>query len=267
MMKKGLRKMMVILLIPLIMVNLSGAAASANEAAEQQVPQTMLEFSSIVKPTTTWGGEFKTMKEFLTYVGNDVHNYWYNVISSKNGIIPPPNVEYYFPLPGEKVSIILCDPYTSTNDETALFCPYLSRIYISQALATSYWEGTYKRNADPSLSYAAGDFSAAMLVAHEYGHNLQAHYISGDYRLLRTRELHADCLAGVWGKSLYQRNELEGNDLYEAMRTLYDTGDYSKLPTEHRGTPAQRYAAFSTGYAEGTMESCSPYANGYAGAK
>lgn len=264
MMKDALRKMMIILLIPLIMVNLSGTAVSANDSEGEQIQKAMEESSSVVKPAMTWGGEFKTMKEFLTYVGNDVESYWVNVINNRNGIILPPDVEFHFPFEGEKVPLILCDPYTLTDDETALYCPYLSRIYISQALAVQYWEGTYKRNTDLSQNYNAGDFSAAMLVAHEFGHAMQP-YVIGDFRLLRTRELFADCMAGVWGNSLYHRNELEGNDLYEAMRTLYDIGDYSKLPTVHRGTPAQRYAAFLTGYNEGTIEGCRPYANGYTG--
>ncbi|MGO1057728.1 neutral zinc metallopeptidase [Planococcus sp. FY231025] len=260
-MKIRFRKMIVLLLIPLMLINWSGAPANAASGSEQKVSP---ESVSVVHPNTVWAVEMPTLGAYLSHVAQDVENYWIKVINDRNGIFPPPDAEFYFPMRGESMGLVLCDPYTSTDDMTAIFCPYLSRVIVPQVLATMYWEGTYKRNNDPSQPYPAGDFSAAILVAHEFSHAVET-YFRNDITLLRTKELLADCLTGVWTKSMAQRNQLEGNDLYEAMRTLHDVGDYSKLPTVHRGTPSQRYAAFTTGYTQGTMAGCTSYANGYAG--
>ncbi|MFD1862003.1 neutral zinc metallopeptidase [Planococcus chinensis] len=263
-MKNGLRKKIILLLIPLLIISWSGALANGVTSAEHEVPPKQQTTVNTFQPTITWGDSLKTMEEFLHYVANDVEAFWVNVIDKKNLISPVPTLDFFFPKPGESMGVIGCGALTQTNDETAQYCPWLGRVYISQALAYNYWHGIYRRNNDPSPYYSTGHFSAALLVAHEAGHAMES-YLGNPITLLRSKELYADCLSGVWANSLYQRGYLQNTDLEQANRTLHDIGDYSQLPTEHRGTPAQRHAAFLSGYNQGTMESCQSYANGYVG--
>jgi predicted metalloprotease len=85
---------------------------------------------------------------------------------------------------------------------------------------------------------APGDFAQAYVLAHELGHHVQN--LTGvleqvqravaqehaPYRLLSIRqELQADCLAGVWAQSTYERGIADNGDLDEALRAAADGDD------------------------------------------
>ena len=110
-----------------------------------------------------------------------------------------------------------------------------------------------------------GDFAAAMVVGHEWGHHVQDllgilnYRTTGQLKTIQT-ELQADCLAGVWANSVYYQGLLEAGDVEEAARVAYALGD--DLPWDHadaHGTPQQRAQWFMYGYNTGDASKCKTY--------
>lgn len=207
------------------------------------------------------GGETYTMYDYLWRITEDIDVFWTDIW--KKTYEYEPVVYVSFPEPGEQVPIKCGIGYS--DDSTSLYCPEDDQLVISQAFAQEVLEGKIVTNPDPVLPYKTGDFSIAFYVAHEYAHSLQEEsglLAENMGKAVRNLELHADCFAGVWAKSVYNRGLLETGDLEEVMRTSHDGGDYSDDPALHHGTPEQRYAAFKTGYDSGASGSCDRYVQG-----
>lgn len=106
-------------------------------------------------------------------------------------------------------------------------------------------------------SATAGDFGAAIIVAHEFGHHVQDEIMvqfnannpgtqvtppNG-----KNKELIADCFAGVWAASAYYQGILEAGDFEEALSALGAIGDEG-TSTDPHGTPSERQQALVSGY-------------------
>ena len=123
---------------------------------------------------------------------------------------------------------------------------------------------------------APGDFAQAYVVAHEYGHHIQTITgISGQVEqasqenpeqrnALSVRvELQADCLAGVWAHSTFERGLLEQGDLEEGLTAAASVGD-DRIQAETtgrispetftHGTAEQRAGWFKRGFDQGDAE-------------
>lgn len=110
------------------------------------------------------------------------------------------------------------------------------------------WSGEILGRAvsDPAK---VGDFAAATVVAHEFGHHVQhemAVAASAKPPTGKNAELLADCFAGAWTTSLYQQGGLEEGDIDEALNALAAIGD-GPNPVQPHGTPAERDTAFRIG--------------------
>ncbi|MDP9433495.1 MAG: neutral zinc metallopeptidase [Actinomycetota bacterium] len=108
-----------------------------------------------------------------------------------------------------------------------------------------------------------GDFAAAFVLAHEYGHAMQAR-LPGVARLPTViKELQADCFAGAWSQWLsLQDRGLEAGDLDEATVAVFSARDVPGTPfTDPRahGTGFERTRAFGDGF-EGGPRACQPAA-------
>jgi predicted metalloprotease len=123
---------------------------------------------------------------------------------------------------------------------------------------------------------APGDFAQAYVLAHELGHHVQN--LLGIESQVQSQqdddpsrrndlsvrlELQADCLAGVWAFSAYQRGELEPGDLDEGLAAAAAVGDdrlgaRSSEQWTH-GSSALRTKWFSRGYETGTAGSCDTF--------
>ena len=69
-------------------------------------------------------------------------------------------------------------------------------------------------------------------------------------------ELQADCMAGLWGNSVYKEGLLQPGDVEEAISTAQAAGDFEYGNPQHHGTPSQRRAAWLLGYRSGDPARC-----------
>ncbi len=127
---------------------------------------------------------------------------------------------------------------------------------------------------------ASGDFAAAYVIAHEVAHHVQNELgILGQVEKARRQssqtqanaltvrlELQADCLSGVWARSV--NGLLEPGDLDEAVNAARKIGDdylqkrAGQVPNPHtftHGTSEQRSSWFARGYQSGTIEVCDTF--------
>ena len=99
----------------------------------------------------------------------------------------------------------------------------------------------------------AGDFAAAFVLAHEFGHAMQAR-LPRKERLGVLTELQADCFAGAWSRSVQEEGLLSEGDLDEATLAVFSARDVPGTeftdPAAH-GSGFERTRAFTDGYEDG----------------
>jgi predicted metalloprotease len=127
---------------------------------------------------------------------------------------------------------------------------------------------------------ARGDFAAAYVIAHEVAHHVQnelgilpkvnaarqqASQIEANQLTVRL-ELQADCLSGVWARSV--DGLLEPGDLEEALNAARQIGDDTlqrnagRVPQPHtftHGTSEQRQRWFAIGFDTGDANRCDTF--------
>ena len=105
-----------------------------------------------------------------------------------------------------------------------------------------------------------GDFAAAFVIAHEWGHAIQARlHLLGKARFSIQEELQADCFAGSWTKWISDEGHLDAGDLKEAELTLFKARDPAGTPwfaPGAHGTAQQRTRAFDQGYTSDSAKVC-----------
>jgi uncharacterized protein len=112
------------------------------------------------------------------------------------------------------------------------------------------------------------------VIAHEVGHHVQQQLgISEKVQSMREQvgraeanalsvrlELQADCFAGVWARSTYDRGILEEGDIEEGLQAAAAVGD-DRLGARSReqwthGSSALRVQWFRTGFDSGKASEC-----------
>ncbi len=106
-----------------------------------------------------------------------------------------------------------------------------------------------------------GDAATAVVVAHENAHRIQDLLGLFDApRIISAQlELQADCLAGVWAKTVYKRGLLEEGDIGEILGLVEVAGDPTGTPINApgaHGDSAMRQAFFDQGYNGGKPGTC-----------
>jgi predicted metalloprotease len=106
-----------------------------------------------------------------------------------------------------------------------------------------------------------GDAATAVVVAHENAHRVQDLLgLFDSPRIISAQlELQADCLAGVWAKTVYKRGLLEEGDIGEILGLVDISGDSPEVPINApgaHGNSALRQDFFSQGYNGGKPGSC-----------
>ena len=153
------------------------------------------------------------------------------------------------------------------------YCPLDETIYID---LTFYDELKRRFGAE------GGDFAEAYVLAHEVGHHIQQETgIMDQVRSLQQSdpgsanelsvrlELQADCLAGVWAHSIFEReNVLERGDIEEGLSAAEAVGDdriqqatTGRVNPESftHGTSQQRVDWFNVGYTTGDQAACDTF--------
>ncbi len=155
------------------------------------------------------------------------------------------------------------------------YCPLDKTVYID----LSFYDELRRR-----FGATGGDFAEAYVMAHEIGHHVQnelgvmddvrdiqqAHPESANDYSVRL-ELQADCFAGVWAYSIYQREDvLEPGDVEEALNAAGAVGDdrIQQITTGRispetftHGTSEQRVRWFNVGYQTGDASACDTFNN------
>jgi hypothetical protein len=154
------------------------------------------------------------------------------------------------------------------------YCPASKGVYLDPTFFTAL---------SARVGVRLGDFAQAYVVAHEVGHHVQfllgiipataaadqADPAGESARSVRV-ELQADCFAGVWMHSAYQRGDLSDADLADALRAAAVVGDdfqQRKATGTVRpeafthGTSAQRQHWLTTGFVEGRPADCDTFSN------
>ncbi|HWT21876.1 MAG TPA: neutral zinc metallopeptidase, partial [Solirubrobacteraceae bacterium] len=197
---------------------------------------------------------------FLTEVLRNVDAFWTRTLEESG--LPTPRVRYLWLDPGARAASA-CGAVA--DDNAAFYCPSDDTIYVAEVFAERVWTGTADTFPGQRAGYgrAVGDFGLAYVVAHEYAHNLQQElgYFSrrSPAASAAPLELQADCLAGVWGNSVYRAGQLEEGDVEEALSTALAVGDFEFESQGHHGTPEQRRDAWSLGFRDGQPSDCSRY--------
>jgi predicted metalloprotease len=150
------------------------------------------------------------------------------------------------------------------------YCPADKKAYLDTAFFATL----------SSQLGARGDFAAAYVIAHEVAHHVQNELgILGQVHQARQRsnqteanaltvrlELQADCLSGVWARSV--KGLLEPGDIEEALNAARMIGDdhlqkrAGRVPQPHtftHGTSARRASWFAKGFKSGTINTCDTF--------
>jgi uncharacterized protein len=202
--------------------------------------------------------------DFLSFVHDDLQQYWLGVFSDAG-------------LAYEPASLVLFDNATrsgcglSTSDIGPHYCPIDRDIYLDL---------DFFRELRSSFG-APGDFAQAYVLAHEVGHHVQNVLgVMSDVRSAQQRdpgqanelsvrvELQADCFAGVWGFSTFERNLLEEGDLEEGLQAAAAVGDdriqeratgTTNPETWTHGSSEQRVRWFQRGFETGDPNACDTF--------
>lgn len=138
------------------------------------------------------------------------------------------------------------------------YCPPDRKVYID----LGFFQELDQRFGAP------GDFAQGYVIAHEFGHHVQTllRLPSPQNNEASVRyELQADCLAGLWGRSMADRNALDPGDTEEGIAAAGSVGDdriqeqvQGRVDPESftHGSSEQRVAAFRHGFQGGELRSC-----------
>jgi predicted metalloprotease len=161
---------------------------------------------------------------------------------------------------------------TQPADVGPFYCPASFGVYLDPTFFAAL-----SRHAGVHL----GDIAQAYVIAHEVAHHIQTLLGLTHQRAAADQqdpaganarsvlfELQADCLAGVWMHSVYQRGQLTRTDLDDALAAAAVVGDdfQRNAGGQHRpredwthGSSAQRQHWLTTGFEQGSPDACDTF--------
>jgi predicted metalloprotease len=222
------------------------------QAVPQATPQTQT-------PASRGRTETTQVEGFLDEVLKSVDRYWTRTLTAAGR--PEPRLSYVWVEPGQ---ILRSGCGVAADDSAAFYCQGDDTIYVAVVLASRLWRGIANDFPGEQAGYghAVGDFGLAYVVAHEYAHNVQQElglYTQSPRLGAEPFELQADCMAGLWGNSVYREGKIQQSDIQEALSTATAAGDFDYGNVQHHGTPDQRRAAWLDGFQSGDPATCARY--------
>ena len=198
-----------------------------------------------IRTDTRTAFEYERYSQTLESVFASLEEYWAQALPAAFGVefTPPSRYVYYRPEEG-------AGPQCGSEQapaKNAFYCPAGDFIaWDESGLLIPYY-------------VQAGDFAAAFVLAHEFGHAMQAR-LARQEPLTVLSELQADCFAGAWARHVQEQGQLEAGDLDEATLAVFSARDLPGTdftdPRAH-GTGFERTRAFTDGYEDGPR-ACSP---------
>jgi uncharacterized protein len=206
----------------------------------------------------------RELRQFLPFVVGDIQDFWRREFERSGARYEPAKVVVFRrALPsGCGIASAATGPFYCTLDRSV----YLELGFFDELRARFH---------------APGDFAEAYVVAHELGHHVQnltgisaqvqramQDGLERPNELSIRLELQADCLAGVWAYSTYERGLLENGDLDEALRAAAAVGDdriqsqtTGRIDPETwtHGSSAQRRDWFERGFEGGDPNACDTF--------
>jgi predicted metalloprotease len=201
---------------------------------------------------------------FMSFVLDDVQNFWEDTFAASNQEYPRADLVLF-----EAGTQSACGG--ATEQIGPHYCPPDQNVYIDLDF--------FKDLRDDFG--APGDFAQAYVLAHEIAHHVQnVMGINEDVRreqeanpdaandLSIRLELQADCLAGVWAFTAYERDLLESGDLREGLDAAAAVGDdrlqeaaTGEIDRESwtHGSSEQRVEWFTNGYEDGDPNACDTF--------
>jgi uncharacterized protein len=213
-------------------------------------------------------------EEFVEFLAEDTQAVWADIFAADNR-------EYQFAIVNTFTGQVStgCGPATSAVGP--FYCPADGQVYLD----VDFFDELRSRFG------ASGDFAQAYVVAHEIGHHVQN--LLGTSAAVREREqaassqeeanqwsvrleLQADCYAGVWAHSVYERGQedpqgdvgLEEGDIEEGLAAAQAVGD-DRIQAQAgmdinpeswtHGSSAQRQEWFSRGFENGDPDDCDTF--------
>jgi len=194
--------------------------------------------------------------EFAKFVSNDAQNMWTQVFQQSGKTYTRAPVVTF-----TSGTVSGCGPASAATGP--FYCPADHKVYLD----LSFFQELSRRFGAP------GDFAAAYVIAHEIGHHIQSELgieeqirqkqqddPSGANRYSVQLELQADCFAGVWARSTYDRGLLDPGDVDEGLQAAAAVGD-DRLGARSReqwthGSSELRVKWFRTGFDSGKASDC-----------
>jgi predicted metalloprotease len=205
---------------------------------------------------------------FLTSVFDDVQAMWQREFEAAGLDYRPATL-----------TIFRDEVHTKCGTQTASVGPFYCPADLGVYLDTRFFDAL-ARTAGVRL----GDFAQAYVVAHEVAHHVQLllgimqrvsaadqQDPAGENARSVRLELQADCLAGVWKHSSYQRGQLSRTDFEDALRAAAVVGnDFQQhqatgtiRPEDWtHGSSRQRQHWLTTGFEQGKPAACDTFARG-----
>jgi predicted metalloprotease len=203
--------------------------------------------------------------KFIVCVETNVQSFWSSALERTMGTAYHPSKLVLF----SEETASGCGPANASTGP--FYCPPDEKVYLD----LGFFQELHTR-----FHARGGDFAEAYVVAHEYGHHVQkllgteerVHAGMRDPRrrsaLSVSLELQADCYAGVWGHSAYDKGKVGKNEIADALDAAAAVGD-DRIQKEMRGrvTPetfthgssAARQKWFGAGMASGDPRDCDTF--------
>jgi predicted metalloprotease len=206
----------------------------------------------------------RNLDAFLEFAFTDIQAFWEGTLESNDIKYVPATLTVF-----RAAVNTACGP--ATGAVGPFYCALERRVYLDA--------GFFRQLAVEFQ--APGDFAAAYVIAHEMGHHVQnltgitsavmrasAEDPANANELSIGLELQADCLAGVWGHSTYEREMIDRGDLEEALRAAAAVGDdriqqrtTGRIDPESwtHGSSEQRQSWWLRGYEAGDPDACNTF--------